>query len=88
MKLFDIYKHKKTNEIIQIDSFATRMNTHKDMFIIFKRIDRNGYDIGSCPSFNGYGTQKEIENEYELLVSREELRKYEDWEDIFALVED
>lgn len=26
MRLYDVYKHKKNNDIIQIDSFATRMN--------------------------------------------------------------
>ena len=26
MRLYDVYKHKKNNNIIQIDSFATRMN--------------------------------------------------------------
>ena len=88
MKLFDIYKDKVTNEIIQINSFATRMNTHKDMVIVFERIERhNEFEIGSCPSFNGYGTQEEIEREYELLVSQEDLRKYEAWEDIFTLID-
>lgn len=87
MKLFDIYKNKQTNELIQIDSFANHMGTHKKMFIVFKGIDKhNEFEIGSCPSFNMYGTQKEIEKEYELLVPQEELNKYEDWNDIFKLI--
>lgn len=88
MKLFDIYKDKATNEIIQISSFATRMNTSQDMIIIFERVERyNEFEIGVCPSFNGYGTKEEIEEEYEILVTQEDLRNYETWDDIFALVE-
>jgi hypothetical protein len=87
MKLYDVYKNKETNEIIQIDSFATHMNTCDDMLIIFKRIEKhNEFEIGSCPSFNMYGTEEEIEKEYELFVAQEELRKYKDWNEIFELV--
>lgn len=35
MKLFDIYKNKSSKQIIQIDSFATRMGTQEDMVIVF-----------------------------------------------------
>lgn len=88
MKLFDVYKHKKNNNLIQIDSFATHMNNVDDHIIVFKNIEKhNEYEIGSCLSFNGYGTRKEIESEYELLVKQEDLDKYEDWNDIFNLIE-
>lgn len=88
MKLFDVYKNKKDNSIIQIDSFATPMNRLGEGFIIvYKNIEKhNDIEIGSCPSFNGYGTSEEIEKEYELLVAQENLDKYETWEDIFKLV--
>lgn len=88
MKLYDIYKHKKDDSIIQIDSFATKMNTHKEHIIVYTNIERhNELEIGSCPSFNGYGTKEEIEKEYELLVSADDLNKYEDWKEIYALIE-
>ena len=41
--------------------------------------------IGSSPAFNGYGSNEEIENEYELLVSQEDLSNYSDWDEIFEL---
>jgi ssDNA-specific exonuclease RecJ len=87
MKLFDVYKSKNDDEIIQIESYATHMNTLKDSIIVFSRIERhNEIEIGSCPSFNGYGTREEIEKYYELLVKQEDLDKYEDWNDIFKLI--
>lgn len=89
MKLFDIYKHKTSNDLIQIESFATHMNTFKNNIIIFRNIEKhNGYEIGSCPSFNGYGTKEDIEKEYELLVEEKDLDKYEDWNDIFNLIDE
>ena len=85
MKLGDIYKHKKNNYIIQIDSFAWPIVKHdfKKRIIVFKTIVHDALGIGSCPSFNGYGSQEEIESEYELLVPQEELNKYSDWDEIF-----
>lgn len=59
----------------------------KDIIIIFRQIEKhNEFEIGSCPSFNGYGTEKEIKDEYELLVSQEELKEYNDWNEVFELV--
>lgn len=90
MRLYDVYKHKKNNDIIQIDSFVTRMNDfgrEKELMIVFRNIEKhNEFEIGSSPSSNGYGTQKEIEEEYELLVSADDLDKYKDWNDIFTLI--
>ena len=89
MKLGDIYKHKENNSIIQIDSFATPMGRFGEgkNIIVFRQIEKhNEFEIGSCPSFNGYGSQEEIENEYELLVSQEDLSNYSDWDEIFNLV--
>jgi len=87
MQLFDVYKNKKTNDIIQIDSFATHMDAYSNMIIVVKRIEKhNEFEIGSCPSFNMYGSKKEIEIEYELLVAQEDLNKYKDWNEIFKLI--
>lgn len=89
MKLGDIYRHKENNSIIQIDSFATPMGKLGDggCIIIFRQIEKhNEFEIGSCPSFNGYGSQEEIEKEYELLVPQEKLSEYQDWNDIFELL--
>ena len=84
MKLGDVYKHKENNSIIQIDSFAAPMGKfgEGESIIVFRQIERhNEFEIGSCPSFNGYGTQEEIETEYELLVSQENLSNYSDWDE-------
>ena len=89
MKLGDIYKHKENNSIIQIDSFASHMgDLLEGHIIVFRQIEKhNEFEIGSCPSFNGYGSQEEIENEYELLVPQEELSNYSDWNEILKLVD-
>lgn len=89
MKLGDIYKHKKNGSIIQIDSFAAHMNTLEgDVIIVFRNIEDHGkHEIGYCPSFNGYGTQKEIEAEYELALTQEELRNFSEWEEVFEAIE-
>ena len=90
MKLGDIYKHKENNSIIQIDSFAKPMGRYVDedsLIIVFSQIEKhNEFEIGSNPSNNGYGSQEEIESEYELLVPQEELRDYSDWDKIFDLI--
>lgn len=91
MKLGDVYRHKENNSIIQIDSFANPMGyfVRKDkLIIVFRQIVKhNEYEIGSCPSDNGYGSQEEIEKEYELLVPQEKLSEYKDWNEIFALLD-
>ena len=87
MKLFDIYKNKTNNSLIQIDSYATYINECKDMIVVFKNIEKHSEDeIGSSPSFNGYGTSEEIEEKYELLVPQDELKNYKTWNDIFKLI--
>ncbi|KAI4445292.1 hypothetical protein C823_007799 [Eubacterium plexicaudatum ASF492] len=90
MKLGDIYRHKNKNSIIQIDSFATPMGQSVDnssFTIVFKQIERhNQYEIGSCSSNNGYGSQEEIEKEYKLLIPQEKLSEYQDWNEIFELL--
>lgn len=89
MKLGDVYKHKENNSIIQIDSFATPMGRFLkgEHIIVFRQIEKHNDMFGSLPSFNGYGSSEEIENEYELLVSQEDLEKYSDWDEIFELAE-
>lgn len=89
MKLYDVYKHKTEGNIIQIQCFANHMNNPgENAVIVFSNIEvHNKYEAGFCPSNNGYGTIDEILNEYELLVSESDLDKYEDWNEIVALVE-
>lgn len=89
MKLGDVYRHKGSDSIIQIDSFATRMGKigEGDSIIVFRQIEKhNEFEIGSCPSFNGYGTQEEIEKEYELLITQEKLSEYQNWNEILKLL--
>ena len=88
MKIGDVYKHKENNSIIQIDSFATPMGRflEEESITVFRQIEKhNEFEICSCPSFNGYGSQEEIECEYELLVAQEDLSNYSDWNEIFEL---
>ena len=47
----------------------------------------NEFEYGSYPSFNGYGTKEEIENEYDLFVKQEELNNFDNWDEIFDLIE-
>lgn len=88
MKLYDVYKHKKNNNIIQVQSFATHMNRYDgDMIIVFSNIEKhNEYEAGFCPSDNGYGTEDEILKEYDLFIPQSELDKYGDWNEILNLV--
>lgn len=85
MKLGDIYKHKTNNELIQIESFANHINDANPFktIIVFNYIQECGGLYGHCPSFNGYGSQEEIEEQYELFICQEDLCKYDSWEDIF-----
>jgi len=90
MNLGDIYKHKENNSLIQIDSFATHLgkSDNNSLIIVFRQIEKhNEYEIGSCPSFNGYGSLEEIENLYEILVTQNDLKKYSNWHEIFALID-
>ena len=91
MKLGDIYKNKQDDSIIQIDSFATQMGRYVNedsLIIIFRQIEKhNEFEIGSSPSDNGYGSQEDIEKEYELLVPQEKLKDYSSWNKIFELIE-
>lgn len=96
MKIGDIYVSKTDRlDIIQIDSYAFHMDNLKEdnwkekFIIVYQHIEKhNEYEIGSCPSKNGYGSQEEIEEKYELLVSQEELQNYSDWNEIFKLIEE
>lgn len=88
MTLGDIYINKEDKSIIQIDSFASHMGDFlKGHIVVFRQLEKHGDLIGSLPSFNGYGSQEEIETEYELLVPQEKLSKYNDWDKIFELAE-
>ena len=86
MMLGDIYINKDNKSLIQIDSFASPMGDFlKGHVIVFRQLEKHGDVIGSMPSFNGYGSKEEIESEYELLISQEELNKYGSWNEIFEL---
>ena len=91
MNLGDVYRHKENNSIIQIDSFANPMGhfANRDKFIIvFRQIEKhNEHVISSCPSNNGYGLQEEIEEEYELLIPQKKLIEYQNWNEIFDLLD-
>lgn len=87
MTLGDIYKSKTSKRIIQIDSFAKHMGKWGNNFVIvYTHIFNNGGMYGSSPSDNGYGTKEEIENEYELLLTVDQLKDYKDWKDVFSLI--
>ena len=91
MTIGDIYINKSdSSDIIQIDSFAFHMNNLRENFIIiYRNIERhNKYEIGSCPSNNGYGSQEEIEAKYDLLVPSEKLREYSVWNEVLKLIEE
>lgn len=87
MMLGDIYINKENKSIIQIDSYASPMGDFlkKGCIIIFRQLEEHSGLIGSTHGFNGYGSQKEIESEYELLVPQEKLKEYDDWNEIFEL---
>jgi hypothetical protein len=86
MTLGDIYINKENKSIIQIDSYASPMGDFlKGHIVVFRQLEEYGDVIGSMPSFNGYGSKEEIESEYELLISKEELNKYGGWNEIFEL---
>ena len=88
MKLGDIYKHKTNNNLIQIDSFASHINDDNPFktIIVFNHISNSMGMYGHCPSFNEYGSQQEIEEQYELLVPQEDLKKYNSFDEIFELI--
>ena len=91
MTIGDIYINKSdSSDIIQIDSFAFHMNNLRENFIIvYRNIEKhNEYEIGSCPSNNGYGSQEEIEAKYDLLVPSEKLREYSVWNEVLKLIEE
>ena len=84
MKLGDIYVHKVNGDIIQIDSFASHIKEFNPFktIIVFSNIVKSMDMYGSCPSFNGYGSKEEIEEEYELVVTQEELKNYNSMEEV------
>lgn len=88
MKLGDIYVHKTEGNIIQIDSFASHIKEFNPFktIIVFSNIVKSMGMYGSCPSFNGYGTQEEIEEEYTLAVPQEELCNYSSIEEVVEYI--
>ena len=91
MNIGALYIHKQNKSIIQINSFATPMGRpeSENMIIVFRMVKKpNKFsEYGTHPFDSGYGSKEEIEKEYKLLVSKEELNNYSDWKEIFALIE-
>ncbi len=85
MKIGDIYINKHTKSIIQIDCFAFPMSDFlKSSIVVYNHIEKHD-EIGICPSFNGYGSQEDIEKEYTLLIPQEKLNNYTDFNKIIDL---
>ena len=83
MRIGDIYKHKKEDIFIRINSFATHMgNSLSKKIVVFGTInkDNNNY-MYMYPDLSGFGTQEEIENIYSLVISSDNVEKSK-WEDI------
>lgn len=91
MNIGEIYIHKKNKSIIQIYSFATPMGRpeSENMIIVFRMVKKpNEFgEYGTHPFDSGYGSKEEIEEEYQLLISKKELGNYSDWKEIFELIE-
>ena len=83
MKLMDIWRHKESNKLIQIESYATNIKTGSDTVVVFNNINRQGYN----PSFNGYGTKEEIESEYELFICSDRAIQIETYDEMFDELE-
>lgn len=88
MKIGEIYINKKNKSIVQIDSFATHMGRVNKPIIIYSYIENHNGMIGSCRSFNGYGSLEEIKQEYDLLIPQEDLDKYNSWDEVLDIVKD
>lgn len=80
MEIGQVWKHKEKDKHILIDSFATTINKSesRDMIIVCQQIIQQGCQKGFAPSFALYGTQAEIEGEYELFKEREDAQGWFD----------
>lgn len=67
--------------------FIKLINLQKGSIVVFRQMEKHNELFGSLPSFNGYGSREEIEEEYELLVPQEKLQNYSDWDEIFDMIE-
>lgn len=78
MQIGDIYKSKKGNVFIRIDSFITRLGEKFDretnpLLIVVNYIQVIDEGVSFCPSDNQYGTQEDIEKDYDLYLSSDKL---------------
>lgn len=91
MKLRDIYKHKKYNNFIRISSFATPINKSldfkEDLYIIVENLQVIDGNVSSCPSFNMYGTQEDIEQDYELYRDADTIT-WDTYEEVFDKIKE
>jgi len=88
MRLFDLYKHKESSKIIEIIGFATPMGKfpHKTLKVVFQEILLFGDKARTLTHNMGYGTEKEIEEEYDFAMSHEDAYKIGEWKDIIEAI--
>ena len=79
---------KLNNNLIQINGFANPMDSSNcsKSIVIFSNISKSLGIQGNNINFNLYGTQKDIEKQYELFIKQEDIYKYNSWDEIFNLV--
>ena len=85
MKLKEIYKHKKENEIVIVSSYATHIEDLCNVIVILEVLKIDDKILIHEP-FYKYGSKEEIENEYELLISQEDFCKFESWDKVFEFI--
>lgn len=94
MRLGDVYINKNCAEVIQIDSFATRINSFlnlevdDDMVIVVRHLTESCGVVGFAPSFNSYGTKEEIEALYELFIPQEQLKNYKTLKEVLTIAQE
>jgi hypothetical protein len=84
VRLFDLYKHKESSKIIEIIGFATPMGEFpaETLKVVFQEIVLFGYKARYLTHNMGYGTENEIEKEYDFAMSNDEAYKIGEWKDI------
>ena len=73
MQIGQIWKSKTGNHFINIDSFITRIGQDYDevtnpLYVVISNLQMIDYSLSYTPSSNKYGTQEEIEKDYELYL--------------------
>jgi|GEM_PF-1952948 len=88
MRIGEIYKSKESHRIIQIDSYAMHVDSLdiSTSIVVFTRIQEIDGRHVTNPMLNGYGTKDEIEKEYDLILSAEDIMSCEGYDDIIELI--